>query len=472
MKTCMMKFFVCLCVVGCLAAFRAEAQVARSLYFMDNVPVRMKLNPAMQPMKGYFNMPVIGSIGATIVSNPLTLNDFKDMMDGSTDFLDNDNLYNKLKAKNNVNLDLNMDILSFGFYTGKGFWTVNAGVKVVFGATIPKSLFTVARDADDILKEVNEYLGGSTIPSEADIARLQEKAHFDVQDVILSADAFAEIGLGYSRPVTERLTVGGRVKMLLGVGNLDARINKMSLDLEGADINHPEDLDPRWRVQTDGTMNVSMKGLDLGVDSEGMISEFNMDSPGIGGYGFGLDLGATYNVWNDLTVSAAILDLGFLNWSAEATTIATASGDHTYKPEDGGEVFDLSMFNFQVKDATEKRHSSLRSTLNLGAEYDFFDNKLGVGLLFTNRFQPAKDFSELTLSANYHPKNWFGATMSYSFLQGDAKTFGVGLKLGPIFVATDYMMTGGFDTIKQINGFLGISLGLGKTQKEAYGYEE
>jgi hypothetical protein len=33
---------------------------------------------------------------------------------------------------------LTVDIISFGFYSGKGFWTVNLGARSIISASIPK----------------------------------------------------------------------------------------------------------------------------------------------------------------------------------------------------------------------------------------------------------------------------------------------------------------------------------------------
>ena len=68
--------------------------------------------------------------------------------------------------------------------------------------------------------------------------------------------------------------------------------------------------------------------------------------------------------------------------------------------------------------------------------------------------------TELTLSANYRPKEWLNATVSYSAIQSLGKSFGVGLKLGPVFVGTDYMFLG--KNSNSVNAFVGISVPLGK----------
>ena len=57
------------------------------------------------------------------------------------------------------------------------------------------------------------------------------------------------------------------------------------------------------------------------------ISDFEFESKdmGIAGYGFGIDLGASYKIMDNLTVSASILDLGFISWSKSSTQIANAN---------------------------------------------------------------------------------------------------------------------------------------------------
>ena len=67
-----------------------QAQTVRSLYFMDNAPARLQLNPALQPTRGYFNLPVVGGIGVSVISDPLNVRDFIDIFDKKNDFLNFD----------------------------------------------------------------------------------------------------------------------------------------------------------------------------------------------------------------------------------------------------------------------------------------------------------------------------------------------------------------------------------------------
>lgn len=45
------------------------------------------------------------------------------------------------------------------------------------------------------------------------------------------------------------------------------------------------------------------------------INDVDVDGAGLGGFSMALDLGGVYKVNKNLTVSASVLDLGFINWS-------------------------------------------------------------------------------------------------------------------------------------------------------------
>ena len=64
-----------------------------------------------------------------------------------------------------------------------------------------------------------------------------------------------------------------------------------------------------------------------------------------------------------------------------------------------GDVLDYDMLQLEVGDAKESRKSRLASTLVLGAEYGFLNNKLAVGVLSTTRFvQPEDVYKRQVLS--------------------------------------------------------------------------
>lgn len=449
----------------------AQAQYLRSSYFMEGTSARLQLNPGLQPTKGYFNMPIIGSFNMSASSNVLGTSDIIDLMDSGSDLYSNDKLFDRLKADNRLNVNLNTDILSFGWYRGKGFWSVNVGLRADFGAELAKDMFSMMRTMNGFALE--------------DVAGTNQS--YSLSNQTLNMKAYAEIGLGYSRRITEKLTVGGRVKVLLGLARAEMNINQFDLNLDVpnpqytnyADYESRGELSPsdwygaHYDYSANGNVITTLKGGGMTFDNNGMIDNFDLDAGdlGIAGSGFGIDLGASYKVWDNLTVSASILDLGFLKWKESETTVATVSGEahemidaSNYDRYIGGDFLSFERFDFEEGSPEKvKTKTRLYSTLLLAGEYGLLNNKLSVGAMYAARFAEPKTLNELTFLATFRPKNWLNAAISYSPIQASGKSIGLAVKLGPLFVGTDYMFFGG--NSKSVNGFLGISFPLGGKAK-------
>lgn len=476
---------------------------------MEGTHYRQQLNPALTPTKGYFNLPVIGAVNATVGSTSLGYQDIIDIIDDGDDFYTKPDFMNRLKDNNKLNVNFSTEILSAGWYKGKNFWSFNIGLRTDIGANLTKNMFTFLNEMETV--EEN-----------------WRNSNYDISGQQLNINAYTEIGLGLSRQINSRLTVGARVKALLGIGNMELKLNRvaMSANLPSDQQINQWSSESYWNSMTPSQaaqaaqelkdkfnnyhanltvgaeLKSSFKGLEL-QEEEGKdyVTDFDFDSGklGIAGYGFGIDLGASYKILDNLTVSASVLDLGFISWSKSSTKIASANPDpidikgSTYAnmvdPNNpntvmnavnqlqndaqgymdrvtNGDVLDYDMLQLEVSDAKESRKSRLASILVLGAEYGFFNNKLAVGVLSTTRFVQPDALTELTFSANYRPKSWFNVALSYSAIQSAGKSFGLGLKLGPLFVGTDYMFLG--KNSNSVNGFVGVSIPLGgrKASKE------
>lgn len=442
------------------------AQFLRTSYFMEGTHYRQQLNPALAPGRGYLNLPVIGTFNASVNSSTLGYQDVMDIIDNSEggDFFKSDAFINKLDNLNNLNVNLSTDILSAGWYKGKNFWSFNIGLRNDIGASIPKGMFEFMREMD----------GLSAYDNLERLSNIDQK----VGHQSLEINSYAEVGVGLARNITERLTVGARVKALLGVGNLKLDINNIAVNsnLSGYNTGDLNDLNGRAEIRVDATLENSSKLIELSED-DGVIDGIEFGTFGLAGYGLGIDLGASYKLMDKLTLSASLLDLGFMKWSKNNTSVAKATANQSYDLTNSsdryefvdkvasGEVLNFDMLNMTLdKSAQKDRSTSLTSTLVLGAEYELLGDLLAVGALYTGRFAKPETLNELTLSANIRPKNNLNLALSYSLWQGSGKTFGVAAKLGPIFVGTDYMFFGK-DT-KNLNAYIGFSLPLNKQKKE------
>ena len=447
-----------------------NAQNTRTAYFMDNATHRHSLNPAFQTPTGYVSIPALGAIQVGFNTNTLTVKNLftpnstqgslVSFLHGSVDagqFLGN------LKNDNYLNTDISLSLLSSGFFTKIGYFTIDVGLKSYAATTLPKGLFEFAK-----LGMTNE--NGQTY-------------HF--KNVNLDASIYTDIAIGYSRKLDERLTVGGKAKLLLGFADASMRYTDIIATLN----------DDKWTMTTQGTADIVASGITptYRSGSNNIIDGIDYSSGfGINGAGFGIDLGATFkmsdlfdgtlgSIFDNLTLSAAIIDLGFISWNKKNAVQGVATGeefefsgfdldfgDGTETPsvqdqlsDLGDQLKDIFYFNDQI---STSRNRMLRSTLNLGAEYSLFEDQLGIGLLSSTRFGAPKTYSELTLSGNYQPLNWLGITLSYSFIHSYFQTFGWAINLSPswinFFIGSDYMITNVAKPFVPMTNAMNINLGI------------
>lgn len=446
-------------VMACTILSVSGFSQSRTGYFNDNLHLSNRLNPAVLPTAGYFSMPVLGLIDFGLSSD---FNDFSTLINAvSTDesILNDDDFYQSLKNQNQLDLDLKMDILSFGWWKGKNFWSVNVGLKVNAGASLPKSLLEFARES----ALYSDY-GSSTIPNA------------DIQDVTMKLKGYTDIGIGYSRRINEKFTVGGRAKLLLGWANVDLGIDNFELDLSDLpdNPNNPNNWDPnrtyKGYTAAQAHVKTSYKGGGLDFNPDGSVKEFALNGFGVAGYGLGFDLGVTYSPIKHLTVSAAVQDLGFLKWQKGSTSIATA--DHSediivnsdnYNDYLSDDIFDLDRYDLK-EDESKGYTTGLGTTMMLGGEYRLgAKEQFSVGALYSLRFAELHNVSAFSAIAGYVPASAFNVSASYSYVQHTGSVLGAMLKLGSTFLGAEYAFAG---PRTSYNFYLGMSFTIGKRKAD------
>ena len=420
----------------CGTAATLRAQQVNTLYFMDNVPTRQYLNPAFQPLsKVYISLPAIGYTSFGLMNNSLALKDVVQYRDGRTMLFLNpqnadgrDNFLRALRGNTMLRTDLQMNLLGFGFRTGDGYWNFSLQARMDGQVSVPRDLFRLA------LEGTPELYGN----------------RYDLSPLGADVDAYLEAGLGYSHQINDKWTVGGKVKFLYGIANASTLNNSLELTA-GMD---------QWTLRGSGTLNVSsplllsVSEVSIGYEMPGSIMDWVRPS----GLGAGIDLGVTYKPIEALTLSAAVTDLGFIRWKGNPNNV-TYSVDYAF---DGfvDESTDLTDENWQEGvmdtlmnaltnslsyglDGTNPFVTSTSPKLNVGAEYGLWDYKLSFGVLSRTMLHKRRLYEEVTLAVTGRPANWFNLGVSYSFLNGNfgSMGIGVGLRSGIInwFVTADYV---------------------------------
>lgn len=426
----------------------ASAQALHSGYFLEGYTFRHQLNPAFSAERNYISIPALGNInigtqgnvglGTFLYPQNDQLVTFMHSSIDGQDFLDG------LKNNNRINANINLTILSAGFKAWGGFNTIDLGLRSNTSMALPKDLFAFMK------------MGMSS-----------DDTHYHMEDLGIQSNNYVELALGHSRQINDRLNVGGKLKFLFGGANLSMKMTDMDVTLS----------QDKWMVKANGEMNASLKGLvmptkqesgkDVTDPSQNDLIDWDnidVDSPGLGGFGMAIDLGASYKILDDLTVSAAILDLGFISWNNNIKAATSNSawefdgfqniavdselGDDDPNSLDsqlealGDDLEDYASFHRQENGT--KRTTSLAATLNIGAEYVFpFYDKLRFGFLSSTRINGQYSWSEGRISANVAPIKWFDASVNYG-LSSFGSSFGWLLNFHPhgfnFFIGMDHLM--------------------------------
>ncbi|MEG0807304.1 MAG: DUF5723 family protein [Alistipes sp.] len=423
-----------------------------SAYFMEGTTFRSQFNPAFAPLRGYVNIPVLGGIDLNMNGN-LSIDrvlypqngNLVTLLDCSVSAAD---ALSGLKTNNLLGFNTRINLIGFGAFTHnhRNFWSFDLNARVDTELSLPYSLF-------EFLK-----LGSNS----------------SIRNIGVQASSYLEAGFSYSFPLLDnRLYVGVRGKFLVGAARARLRYTQFDVSLQ----------EDRWLINAQGTLDVTAAGTKVEIEPDGKGEQiftpgdlsFKPTKPS--GYGFAVDLGATYDILPNLQVSLAVNDLGFISWSKKHNILGHSVKELEFSgvqvDHNGAQPqpdFDINVLEFQLANA-HSTSKMLHATINAGLEYEVWRHKIGIGLLYTARFQPYKNLHNITGSVNFHPIRWFTVTGSYSVIGNRGHALGLALNLNPnwinFYIATDLLTakhTPQFVPIKQnvINVTLGIGIPIGK----------
>ena len=433
----------------------AMAQALQSAYFTDDYKFRHSMNPAFGNEQNYVSIPALGNINVNlrgnfgyqdvVFDNPMyphgsdkRLTTFMNPYISAGEALDGFS-----SGSNRLVGNVGITILSAGFKAFGGYNTIELSSRTSFGMSLPYELFEFAKNTGN--------------------------KSYDMGDISLGAMSYVELGLGHSRQINDRLRVGGKFKLLFGLGRADVKLEDMTADLSAAD---------KWVVSGKATADVSVKGFkfesemeDYNVESNGQyeqVSDFDVDGFGLGGFGIAFDLGAEYKIDDDWTVSAALLDLGFISWKENAraessgqpfvfdgfhdVAVNSDSQNGTVLEDQTDQLGDdlLDFAHLEDKGETGGRTTGIGATLNLAAQYNLpVYRPITFGFLSSTRINGPYTWTEGRLSANYEPLKWLNGGVNLS-VNSFTTSFGWVLNIHP----------------KGYNFFIGMDHILGKVSKE------
>ena len=437
-----------------MCSLHAMAQQLNSAYFTNDYKFRHTMNPAYGNEQNYVSMPGFGNVNVSLMGNfgyedvifdnPMFPSTSKDRL---TTFMNPyistaDALKGFNSGDNKILGDVSITVLSAGFKGFGGYNTIELNARTSFGVSMPYELFEFAKNT-----------GNRT---------------YNIGNISANGQAFAELAFGHSRQINEKLRVGAKVKLLFGAGRGDVNIDNVKADLAA---------DDKWTVSGHAKSEVSVKGFTYKTEEkeykeEGRgtyqyVNDVDVDGAGLGGFGLAFDLGGVYKINNDFTVSAALLDLGFIKWSNNMVAVNGGeefvfNGFHdvAVNEDRGGSTLSMQgdkysdqladFANLQDKGDEGGRTTGIGATLNLGCEYTLpVYRKITFGVLSSTRFRGDYSWTEARVSANWTPLKWIDGGVNMAF-GSYRNSFGWVLNFHP----------------KGYNFYVGMDHTLGKVSKE------
>jgi hypothetical protein len=323
----------------------------------------------------------------------------------------------KLKDKNFLESESMIQLFGVGFSIGKdGYVFIDINERVDGNVVMPGDLFKLA------LKGNEEFVG-----SRIDLSSLRGDMKY-----------YHEVGMGYSRNITDRLRIGIKGKLLFGIA--DVSIDNGSL---GINVNN----DYTHLLDADLIVNISGP-VTIFKNSKNDIDSIGFDDKKIGttdflsgkkNMGMGLDIGATYDISDRFKLTASITDLGFIRWKNEVTNLKAKNqflfnGLSMDNVLNGTMTFDSvanlmgeSLKNaFKVSDSKRPFTTWLPFSVTLGGSYNV-TKQFSVGLLSYSRIIGKQVREAMTLSANINIGNSLSASLGYTAENHQYDNLGAGL---------------------------------------------
>lgn len=367
-----------------LLYFTAMAQEGTA-YFMHSLPQSTIQNPAFEP-KYKFSLGFAGSsIGLQATNSGFAFNELVKRQ-GDSLVVDLTRFSKALAKKNYITATGDVDAFRLQFKAGQWIFMGNITARTYARIMFPKDLVAIA--AEGTAKFIGET------------ANISPEVH---------GQTWAEFGLGASKKISDKLRIGGRFKYLAGLASATTTRSNVTLEVG---------------EEYDLTVKAGAQLVSSGLNTD----EFEWQQQLKGNHGLGVDLGATFKLTNKLTLSASIIDLGYIKWKTNLNRLTwnPETAQYTFKGidleeafEDNSKYWDDQMdsiedaFDVTDEDGGLAFKTILPTKFFAGAQYSVVRNfNVGgvvSGEVFEGRLSPG-----LTISANKH----FGKVLSMSLSYG------------------------------------------------------
>lgn len=380
-----------------------------SLHQMRGTPQAVYVNPAFVPKsKLYISLP-ISMINVGVSNSAFSFNDLLTRRADDSLELNTGSLIDNLKDLNVLSFDMQQEVFGFGFKKNDSYFNFSAVNRFKFNFLYPGDLIKLGIQGN------GEFLN--------------KRASFD--DLGVNLSSYMEYNFGFATKVGELFQVGGRLKLISGIANINTRKTRLGLFTDPT----------TFALTIDGEAEVNTSNIDPFFSDSSFSanslasSAFNFQNKGIG-----LDLGGTFQMNDKVTLTFSAIDLGSISWKANTKNFIVNDINYTFDGIDLNSYFsdsseavqdrltDTLEKIFQQEENTESYSTGLGSKFYLGATYEFTKNFSASALIFSEVIK-SKYLPGLTLSANAVVKDWLVATVNYTMYNNTFANLGIGISM-------------------------------------------
>lgn len=346
-----------------------------------------------------------------------------------------------LGSNSSMWFQMHSDLLFVGIQSDRNYWSFGAYQEVNFVLTPPS----------DLLKMV---INGN----KPYVNQIVDLSYFNV-----AAEHYVGVHVGLTRRVTDKWTVGGRLKFINGIAGVRSDVHRFDIGIvEG----NPAPFE--WRVDADMTVNTA------GVRNDVYTNYWNPQN-----LGYGIDFGAEYQ-WNDkFSFAFGVRDLGGIYWRDDSvknynSKVEDFRFEGVYYNADDDRTFDQQVEAFtdtlfdvlDFTDTTGNWFSALPSKWNLGGRYQFSEKQqLGLDYFYFNHSGSPLHAVSLSYYGDY--SDYISLRAQATIMSNQGFNTGAAVAIGKHF-----QFTLGIDYLHyalNLDAIDGVSLGFGFNINMGYG---
>lgn len=428
----------------------ALAQEDLATHFMRHTWQASRTNPAFFP--DYKFVAGLPGVYNTLLVTNVTYGDLIATNLEGQQVLNIDQAIDKLGADNVLRNNLDIETISLGFRLGKAALSLGHTLRFNAFMNYPKTMPQLI---------------------------WQGNAQFIGQEVDFGPDVdlygYQEFALGLAVDITPNFTVGGRAKLLAGVGSISSERTGLRLrtdsDIYQLELNADYYVNSAGSLKYDGFDELTV-AFDYGrFDAEKLLT---------GNTGFAFDLGVRLRLGEKLELAASALDIGRINWEEDVTNYSL-NGAFEYKGLDlaqnifedtvtAGSILDTLREIYQVESASIAYSTTLPARYYLSGMYRLNGKWSFGGLFYLENYREEVN-TAIAVGSNMNVLPFLNVGATYAFRSERLDNLGLNatVQLGPaqIMAATDNIITAFRpEDSHSANLRLGLNVLLGRVRSE------